>query len=81
MSAAEDLFRQALALPEDERRVLAERLLETVEGDPVLAAIAAAPVVPLTEQERAALAEIEGEPPAWLTTEDVLAAIPKPPHP
>lgn len=81
MSAAEDLFRQALALPEDERRVLAERLLETAEGDPVLAAIAAAPVVPLTEQERAALAEIEGEPPAWLTTEDVFAAIPKPPNP
>lgn len=65
----------------DEQRVLAERLLEAVEGDAVLAAIATAPVVPMTEQEGAALAEIEGEPPAWLTTEDVLAAIPERPHP
>ncbi len=32
MSAAEDLYRQALALPEDERRALAERIAASVTG-------------------------------------------------
>jgi hypothetical protein len=80
MSAAGDLFRQALALPEGDRRLLAERLLETVDDGP-LAAIAAAPVAPLTEQERAALAEVQGEPAAWISTEDVFAAMSKAPGP
>jgi hypothetical protein len=37
-------------------------------------------VVALTDDERAALAEVEAEPERWLSTEDVLAAMPKPPR-
>lgn len=63
------------------QRLLVRCRSEPVDGDPVLASIAAAPVVPLTEAERAALAEVERDPAAWLAAEDVLAALPKSPHP
>ncbi len=44
MSAAEDLLRQALALPDDERRALAVRLLESVDDvDPEVGALGRPP--------------------------------------
>ena len=67
MSAAEDLYRQALDLPEDERRELAKRLLETVDTDidPEIAAMGVPPGIlclddpGLAEELRRRVAEID----------------------
>lgn len=41
------------------------------DDDPVLAALARAPSVPLTDEESALLAEVDGEPERWIPHADV----------
>lgn len=44
-------------------------------SDPLLAAALRAPLVPLTDHERALLAEVQGQPITWISSEDVLTKL------
>jgi hypothetical protein len=55
---------------------MASLSVETAAEDPVLAAIRRAPAGrPMTAAERARIAEVEGTPGAWSTTEDFMARL------
>lgn len=50
-----------------------------LETDPVLAAMAAAPLVPLTPEEEALLAEVDFNGP-WIPHDEFMAALASRPH-
>jgi len=44
-------------------------------ADPLLAGAMRAPLVPLTAHERALLAEVQGQPVTWMSTDDFMAKL------
>lgn len=55
----------------------AEALPARAKDDPVLAAIRRAPIVPFTDEERALIAEVKGDPRTWQTTEGLMEKLAK----